>query len=227
MISKLPKWVWFGSAILAFIAGLINTTGFLGFQHQGVTHLTGSTTLLGIAAAKADTVGGLHLLLVIGSFFGGCVFGGFLVRDTALELGRRYSAALLIESALLFASVSLLRHSNIAGACLASCACGLQNGMVSAYTGAIIRTTHVSGIFTDLGLFLGQLLRGLPVDRRRIRLNLLLLGSFFGGAMAGAWAFARFDYATLYFPAALTGCVGLTCGICLQRNRGLERSFGK
>jgi uncharacterized membrane protein YoaK (UPF0700 family) len=90
---------------------------------------------------------------------------------------------------------------------------GLQNGMVSTFSGAVLRTTHVTGVFTDLGIFIGHRLRGLQVDKRRIRLCLLLLASFCGGAAAGAFGFGRFSYATLYFPAALTGWVGLSYGI--------------
>lgn len=209
MISKIPRWAWFGSAALALIAGAVNAVGFIGFQHQGITHLTGSTTLLGIAVAQADLLSSLHLLAVIGSFFTGCIFGGFLIQDSALKLGPRYGVALLIEAGLLFLAVPLLRQNNTVGDYLASCACGLQNGMVSTFSGAVLRTTHVSGIFTDLGIFIGHLLRGIPVDMRRIKLCLMLLFSFFGGAVIGAIGFARFSYQTLYFPAGLLGCVGL------------------
>ncbi len=220
MISKLPKWVWFGSAVLAFIAGIINAIGFMGFQHQGVTHLTGSTTLLGIAAATGNVTGTLHLLAVIGSFLAGCIFGGFLIQNSTLKLGRRYGVALILESALLFLAVPLLRAGDVVGDYLASCACGLQNGMVSTYSGALLRTTHVSGTFTDLGILIGQWLRGVAVDWRRIRLSLLLIGSFLAGAGAGAIGFARFSYGTLYFPATLTGCVGLAYAYYLHRHRG-------
>ena len=209
MISKLPKWVWFGSAVLAFIAGTINTIGFLGFQHQGVTHLTGSTTLLGIAAATSNSAELLHLLAVIGAFLFGSIFGGIIISEDSLKLGSSYALALLIESALLIAAVPSLEHTNNLGAYLASCACGLQNGMASNYSGAILRTTHVSGIFTDLGIFIGHLIRRLPVDMRRVYLCLVLLLGFFSGATAGAFGFHYFSYKTLYFPAALTGFVGI------------------
>ena len=212
MISRLPRWVWFGSAILALIAGAINAIGFLGFQHQGLTHLTGSTTLLGIAVARHAGGEMLHFCTVIGFFFGGCVFSGFLLRDSALKLGRRYGVALAFESALLFGATLLLRRSHGLGLDLASCACGLQNGMVSTYSGAVLRTTHVSGIFTDLGIFLGQTLRGVAVDGRRVRLYLLLLGAFFSGAVLGTWGYMHLGYATLYIPASLTGFVGLAYG---------------
>jgi uncharacterized membrane protein YoaK (UPF0700 family) len=55
MIAKLPRWVWVGAALLAGIAGLINAVGFLSVARQGVTHLTGTTTLHGLAALTATT----------------------------------------------------------------------------------------------------------------------------------------------------------------------------
>jgi uncharacterized membrane protein YoaK (UPF0700 family) len=212
MISKLPRWVWFGGAVLALIAGMINAVGFLGFQHQGVTHLTGTTTLLGVAIAQGDRSGMLHLAAVVGSFLTGAVLGGFLIQNGELKLGRRYGMALLVESVLLLIAVPLLSRQMLLGDYLASCACGLQNGMVSTYSGAVLRTTHVTGIFTDLGIFIGQIIRGIPVDRRRILLGLLLVSSFFGGGVAGALAFSSFSYGALYFPAALTGVVGFAYG---------------
>ena len=171
----------------------------------------------GISAVSGDYMAALHLGGVIGSFFTGCIFGGFLIQDSTLRLGRRYGVALVIESVLLLIAVPLLNHQNNLGDYLASCAMGLQNGMVSTYSGAVLRTTHVTGVFTDLGIFIGHRLHGLPVDKRRVRLCLLILGSFLGGAVAGAMGFARFNYGTLYFPAALTGCVGAAYGFYYHR----------
>jgi uncharacterized membrane protein YoaK (UPF0700 family) len=219
MISKLPRWAWWGSALLAGIAGMINAVGFLSFQHQGVTHLTGSTTLLGIAVAQGDLTASRQVLAVTGFFLAGCILSGMVVRDSTLQLGRRYGAALAVESILLFCAVPFLGQNNPLGACLASCACGLQNGMVSTYSGAVLRTTHLSGLFTDLGIFIGHLLRRVAVDWRRARLCAVLIGAFFAGALAGAATYPVLGYGTLYLPAALTGGVGLLYTIYLHRRR--------
>ncbi|MBI5802340.1 MAG: DUF1275 domain-containing protein [Verrucomicrobia bacterium] len=213
MISKLPGWVWFGAAVLSFIAGIVNAVGFLGFQHQGVTHLTGTTTLTGIALAQQDFKGALHLLAIAISFLLGATVSGFIIQGSTLKLGRRYGVALLIESGLLLAAVPLLEHSNLMGDYLASSACGLQNAMASTYSGAVLRTTHVSGVFTDLGIFFGHLLRGMKEDWQRFRLWLVLLGSFLIGGVVGAGMFSKCSYATLYLPAALTGLVGLAYSV--------------
>ena len=157
MISRLPPWVETGAFTLAFAAGSVNAVGLLGFSHQAVSHLTGTSTLLGLGMAQLDYSSSVHLLLVIFSFVAGAAFSGFLIDSSALQPGRRYGVALLLESALLLLAMFALQNNSVAGHYLASAACGLQNAMVTTYSGAIIRTTHVSGLFTDLGLMLGAL----------------------------------------------------------------------
>ena len=219
MISRLPQWVWAGAWALAFIAGIINVVGMLGFEHQAVTHLTGTTSMLAAALSSADGAGVLHFAAVIGSFVSGTVLSGFLIQDSTLQLGRRYGVALLLESGLIGVAVPLLARNNALGIYAASCACGLQNAMVSTYSGAVVRTTHVSGMFTDLGIFLGHSLRGLPVDRRRLRLCFLVITGFLCGGIAGAAAFRRFGYEALFFPAALTAMTALAYGVYHLRSR--------
>lgn len=194
--------------LLTGVAGMINATAFLSFQHQGITHLTGSTTLFGIAVARGETNAAWHLAAVAGAFVVGCVASGAIVQDSTLQLGRRYGVALALESALLFLAVPLLDQQQAIGAYLASCACGLQNGMASTFSGAVLRTTHVSGAFTDLGIFLGHLLRGTTVDFRRMRLCVVLIAGFLAGSILGAWGHAAFGNRILYLPATAIGAAG-------------------
>lgn len=219
MISKLPRWVWAGSWALAFTGGMINVVGLLGFEHQAVTHLTGTTSMLAAAVASANTEAALHFAAIIGSFVAGTVLSGFLIRDSALQLGRRYGVALLLESLLLGLAVPLLNRNNLFGIYAASCACGLQNAMMSTYSGAVIRTTHVSGMFTDLGIFLGHSLRGLPVDARRLRLCFLVISGFLCGGIAGALSFRNWGYESLFIPAALAALTAVVYGAWLFARR--------
>ena len=213
MISKLPRWIWTGAWALAFIAGIVNVVGLLGFEHQAITHLTGNTSLLAAALATRDLSATLHFTAIIGAFVAGTVLSGFLIQDSALRLGRRYGVALLLVSLLLYVSVPLLEYKSVYGMYAAACACGLQNAMVSTYSGAVVRTTHVSGMFTDLGIFLGHAMRGLPVDSRRLRLCLLVISGFLSGGIAGTFAFQVFSYSTLLFPASLTAIVSVAYGV--------------
>jgi uncharacterized membrane protein YoaK (UPF0700 family) len=205
MISRLPRWVWLGAWVLAFIAGF----GLLGFEHQAVTHLTGTTSMLAAAIANMDLVAILHLAGVIGSFLAGTVYSGILIKDSALELGRRYGVALLLESILLCLAVPLLTQGSILGVYSASCACGLQNAMVSTYSGAVVRTTHLSGMFTDMGIFLGHWLRGIPFDRRRLSLCGVIISGFLAGGVGGTVAYRAFSYAALFIPGGLTASVSI------------------
>jgi len=217
MISKLPRWVWSGAWGLAFVAGVINVVGLASFEHQAVTHLTGTTSLLAASLAGLDMSGAIHFASVIGSFLLGTVVSGFLIQNSVLKLGRRYSVVLFLESLLLCVAGLLLNHNNAFGIYFAASACGLQNAMVSTYSGAVIRTTHVSGMFTDLGISLGHILRGLPIDALRLRLCLLIISAFLCGGVAGAFAFRYMSYSVLFIPASITGVIALAYGVYQTR----------
>ena len=215
MITKLPRWVWTGAWVLAFMAGIVNVVGLLGFEHQVVTHLTGTASML----AALDGPAVLHFAAIIGSFMAGTVLSGFLIQDSTLQLGRRYSVALILESALLCGAVPLLQRGNFGGIYSCACACGLQNAMMSTYSGTVVRTTHLSGMLTDLGIFLGHTLRGIPVDARRLRLCLVIISAFLCGGVAGAFAFRYLSYATLFIPGGLAALIAFGYGIYQIRNR--------
>ncbi|HEX4269465.1 MAG TPA: YoaK family protein [Steroidobacteraceae bacterium] len=212
----MPRWAWFGTGVLAFIAGMVNAAGYLGFRHESVSNMTGNTSLLGIALARADGSEAAHWALAIGAFVLGTMLSGMIVQQSTLKLGRRYGVALTLESILLFTAIPFLDTANSTGLYLASIAMGLQNGMVSAYSGAIIRTTHVTGIFTDLGIGLGHLLRGLPVDRLRLRVCILVATTFMLGGAVGTLLFQRMQEHALLIPAVLTGACGLSYGVYRQ-----------
>ncbi len=217
MLRQLPRWAWIGGGLLALIAGCINAVGYLCFRHQPITHLTGTSTELGLALARLDAAEIAHWALAIASFLAGAVLSGFIVQQSVLQLGRRYGVVLMIESALLFAAMPLIHEQRDLGLYLASAACGLQNAMVSTYSGATLRTTHLSGIFTDLGIYLGQRLRGLPVDMLRVHVCLLVASNFIVGATLGALGFLAWQERVLLVPAVLTGAVGL--GYAIYRHR--------
>ncbi|MGY0557180.1 MULTISPECIES: YoaK family protein [unclassified Lysobacter] len=213
MASRFATWVWVGAAALACVAGIVNVIGFLGYQQQAITHLTGNTSLLGAALVAGDTLATTHLAGMIVAYVVGAMLSGLIVQDSTLQLGRRYGVVLTIESVMLLAAIPLFRQQHLAGPLLAAMACGLQNAMTTTYSGALIRTSHLSGMFTDLGIMLGHAIRGLALGRRRLALCVLIIGFFFIGGLLGAWLFARFDYGALYLPVILTGCTGVAYAI--------------
>ena len=205
----LPRWVWIGAVALACVAGLVNVIGYLGFEHQAVSHLTGTTSLLGAALAQGDLRAIVHLWGMLIAFCVGAMLSGLVIQDQTLKLGRRYGVALALEAALLLLAIPLFKQQQIWGALLAAMACGLQNAMVTTYSGAAVRTTHLSGMFTDLGIGLGHLLRGMPLPMRRLTLSGLIISGFLAGGILGAWAFGVWRYHALLIPSALTGLTGV------------------
>lgn len=206
---QLPRWVWIGAGSLACIAGMVNVTGFLGFEHQAITHLTGTTSLLGAAIAHGDQRAMLHLAGMALAFLMGAAVSGMVIQDSVLKLGRRYGIVLALESALLFLAALLFNAHSIIGPLLAAIACGLQNAMATTFSGAVIRTTHLSGMFTDLGIGIGHALCGIPLQKRRLLLSALIIASFLAGGVIGGWLFVRMGYDALLLPATMTGVVGI------------------
>lgn len=217
MISKLPRWVWTGAWVLAFMAGIINVVGLLGFDHQAVTHLTGTTSMFSNALSEGDWWKAWRLFEVVGSFALGAVASGILIQDSALKLGRRYGVALALEAVLLAICVPLLMEHRHLGVCLASAGCGLQNAMATTYSGSTVRTTHLSGMFTDLGIYLGHLLRGIPVDWRRLKLCVTIIAGFACGGVAGALLFRKIVYFALWIPAFMAGSGAIFHGLARLR----------
>ncbi|WP_456295196.1 DUF1275 domain-containing protein [Vibrio sp. AK197] len=208
MISRLPKWVEYGAFLLALLAGLVNAIGLLGFQHQAVSHLSGTLTLLGTQLG-VDNHSALHLLMIVLSFLMGAMFSGWLIENTALKLGRRYGVALCVEGGLLVVALKLLDIDLLTGQYFASAACGLQNAMITTFSGAVIRTTHMTGILTDIGLMLGARLRGEAFDFRKAKLFCFILLGFIGGGYVGAKLFEHHHNDALAAPAAMAFCLAL------------------
>ncbi len=209
-MTTLPRWIWVGTGLLAFVAGMINVVGFFSISQQAVTHLTGTTSLFAIAVIEHDAHHMLLLGAILLAFFFGSLTSGLIIQDHVLRLGKRYGAVLILESLILVLATALLQRHHMAGLWLAAASCGLQNGMATTYSKAVIRTTHLSGMFTDLGIFLGQALRGVAVEPRRLMLCLVVISAFFCGGLAGALSFQEIGYNTLLIPAGLTGLTGVS-----------------
>jgi len=213
LISKLPRWVEYGAFILALVAGIVNSIGLLGFKHQSISHLSGTATLLGTGLVNATFSDVLHLSIIIFSFLVGAAISGYFLRSGALKLGRNYGGLLYLEVVFLIGATYFLTQGSSYGIYLASVACGLQNALASTYSGAIIRTTHLTGIFTDLGIMLGAKFSGKPFDQRKALLLLLIVTGFIAGGTLGAYLYALFNFQALLIPAGICLLLALSYSI--------------
>lgn len=218
MISKLPKWVEYGAFTLALLAGCINVIGLLGFQHQAISHVSGTATQLGTEILSFSSHS-LHLLTILISFLIGSMICGFLLTSSSLKLGRHYDSLLMIEAALLVAAVYFLQQHLSAGHYFASAACGLQNALATKYSGAVVRTTHLTGIFTDLGIMFGAALRKEAFDVRKFVLFMLIILGFILGGAFGAYVYPSLQVNALYIPAAMCVALALAYRIYWQQSR--------
>ncbi|MGB2079324.1 MAG: YoaK family protein [Vibrio sp.] len=206
MISRLPSWVKYGAFILALIAGMINVIGLLSFEHQAVSHLSGTASMIGAQFIAGKSLNLYHLIGLILSFVLGASLSGALLYGGQLKLGHHYDLALWIEAALILLALYALQHGFYWGSLVASCACGLQNALATTYSGAVVRTTHLTGIFTDIGLMLGQGIRGDKLDTRKLILFGCIIAGFVLGGILGAYLFQYLYFWTLIFPAL--ACMG-------------------
>lgn len=210
MVPHFPRWIWSWAALLPAVAGSVNATALLSLRHVGVTHLTGISTEAGIGLGAGDVDLLAHAAGVIASFTLGCAMSATVAR------GPRWTpsiaaAGLLFGVALLLSVASLLLPERPwLGVMLCAGAMGIQNGLTSALSGALLRTSHLTGMFTDLGIALGQKARGAPVDARRVAVCLTVITSFVVGAVTSAMAYATWQGRCLSLSAAFAAVVGLS-----------------
>ncbi|MBX3014165.1 MAG: DUF1275 domain-containing protein [Caldilineaceae bacterium] len=209
MFRQLPRWIWLGAAVLSLSAGLINAVAFSGFSHNAVTHVTGTVTKGAIALASGDFTAYFLSTGLIMAFGAGAMISGIIIGNEHLRLGRRYGLALLLESGLLTLSYYLFTRGVREGELFASAACGLQNAMVATYSGNAIRTTHMTGVVSDLGSLIGNFLARRKVDARQFLLLSTVFFNFYLGGCIGTYLFQTYEFGAILAPAALTLFTGI------------------
>ncbi len=201
MWLRTPRWILIGGAWLAFTAGFVNAVGYEGVTLRGVSHVTGQVTQLGIELVRGEHDLAINAGILVLAFFVGAVLSGAIVRKPELANHRPYGIALVVESALLFAGAVLYAGAPRVAEVAVVVAMGLQNALASSWSGAVVRTTHVTGLVTDLGIICGRALRGEPVDGPRLKLLGLLFGSFAAGGVGGAVMFNALGWRCVVLPA--------------------------
>ncbi|SDR76644.1 YoaK family protein [Agrococcus carbonis] len=204
------------AALLALTAGILNSVGFMAIALY-TSHMTGLTAMLADNLALGALDVALLCAVGIGAFVAGAACCALL-----FNWGRRrghhsrYALVLLVE-ALLVLLVGLIAHELTSGGRdwvligLLGFTMGLQNAIITKISNAQIRTTHVTGMVTDIGIELGKLVyprrAGDPDPVRphleRLRLHALLVGAFFAGGLIGALAYGAIGFATVVPTASI------------------------
>lgn len=200
------------ASLLGLTAGFVNAAGFLAFAVL-TTNVTGHAALFAERIALRDWKTARVVALWMALFLAGSFFCSLIVSWIGRNQRFSYVIPILVEIAILFGVAlsgykydrSLVARELFAGSLLF--AMGLQNSLVSLVSGSVVRTTHLTGTFTDLGIELGQLIQKRSEDRpalkARIKLRLVIIGFFMSGALAGAYLFRRFSYYSFLIPVAV------------------------
>ena len=203
--------------VLAFVAGAANAGGFLAVG-QYTSHMTGMLSALADNLVLGQFVlVGAGLVSVLAFVLGAMSTAWIVNWGMRLRLRSAYGLPLLLEAVLLlvfglFGAVMSLWHTVFlpVTVVLLCYIMGLQNAVITKISQARIRTTHVTGLVTDLGIELGKLLyvnrhpdmQPVRADRERLRVHAQLVLSFLVGGIAGALGFKHLGYVST-LPLAL------------------------
>lgn len=197
---RLPALNWHLARYLTFIAGATNAGGFLAVQ-QYTSHMSG------IVASVGDNLTVGRFDLVVASLFALLAFlMGAACTAIIVNWGRRkrlhslFALPLALESLLLL-GFGLAGHS-LSTVMLLCFLMGIQNALITKITKTEIRTTHVTGIVTDIGIELGKLLYwnneslghtkgAVRANRNKMRALGSLLQLFLFGGIVGAFGFHK------------------------------------
>lgn len=200
------------ATLLSLAAGFVNAAGFLAFSVL-TTNVTGHAALFAERIAAQDWQTARVVALWMFFFLAGAFFSSLIVSRIGRNQRFSYVIPILIEMAILIAVAifgfeydgSLVAKEIYAGSLLF--AMGLQNSLVSIVSGSIVRTTHLTGTFTDLGIELGQFLQKNSIDRpalkSKIKLRSIIIFFFMAGALTGAYLFHYFSFHSFFLPVAV------------------------
>jgi uncharacterized membrane protein YoaK (UPF0700 family) len=197
---------------LGLTAGFVNAAGFLGFSVL-TTNVTGHAALFAERLAAGDWKTARVVALWMFLFLAGAFISSLIVSIIGRNQRFSYVIPILIETVILLVVAlwgyryngTLVAKELFAGSLLF--AMGLQNALVSIVSGSVVRTTHLTGTFTDLGIELAQYLQKKQDDRpalkAKIKLRSALIACFMAGALLGAYLFSYFKFRSFFVPVVI------------------------
>lgn len=205
------------ASLLSFVAGIVNVVGFLAVQKL-TTNVTGHFAFMVEEAFSFHFIQSFFYFIYILSFLFGAFFSNFIIEITQKVTDKNIFVIPIFIEAILLLIIALLnfnyivQHPNLIACCLLF-AMGLQNSLVTTISNSVVRTTHLTGLFTDLGIEISQLFFYKTLEQRTklfssIKLRITIITTFFiGGILAGLF-FSTYKMKTLLI-ASLILMIGL------------------
>ncbi len=210
--------------LMAFQAGTLNIGGFMAC-HRFVSHITGFATFFGYELSQNDLSHAIGMLIVPLFFIMGVMLSAFLI-DTQIRLEKkpRYylSFGLIFSLVFIVFCLGISKQFGLFGEPLADnrdyvllfflCfICGIQNGTITTVSKSVIRTTHLTGITTDLGIGIVRLFNSKSVSdgiENEKKANLMRFGIilfFLMGSVIGGNVFKHYEYWGFALPLFTSG----------------------
>lgn len=194
----------------AFVSGMTNVSGVIAFL-VFTANVTGHFSNFAENIVEKNLQQSLVFLLWLFLFFAGSFTSNFLVRWQSHKSNYKANALPIIIEITIFLFVAFygqhyydetLREKQvITGAIILSM--GLQNGLVSNISGGLIKTSHLTGLFTDLGADVAEwLYPNTPKTtalKNRLYIRFTILGFYFFGALVGGYFFDKYEFTIFYF----------------------------
>jgi len=229
-IQDRPDWplIISGAVLLCVHAGFVNSVGLFSLG-AAVSHMTGHYTGVGLLLEQGRVIDSLIVFGLLVSFCSGAATSGMVIGQSKFIAVQPYGKMMLLVSFIEVASTLLFywfdEHNRVLLYPLAY-AMGVQNAMCTTWSGAVVRTTHFTGMITDTGIVIGHWLRyrlGLKEDWEpeqtdlwKLMLFLPMMIGFMIGGFLGTFCFNFWDFWALLIP-------GIGIGICGMAYRMLKR----
>ncbi|GGG07955.1 MULTISPECIES: YoaK family protein [Cysteiniphilum] len=202
-IPQSPIWVYMSAVLLPLNGGYINAATLISFLHNPVGYVTGNLSYSGTYFAAQNYLVFWRMIMLVFSFFIGAVISGLIIKSEQYNKDYRYKINILLQLVLVITSIILLYNRISYCEYLLAATMGLQNAMTTHYGSALIRTTHMTGTTTDLGVLIAHWIKRKNIAFWKLRLYLILIISFFAGTLSGAIAFTHLGALSLCFSVII------------------------
>lgn len=209
--------IWF---LMAFQAGLLNIGGLL-ITGNFISHVTGFVTFFGHHLVLGKWSIALGMLNVPIFFLIGTMVSGYFI-DLRIRTGKkpRYVVTFGLMFILIFAvfflgvmgewggfEYQILKDEKYWALIILCFVCGIQNATITTVSKSVVRTTHLTGIVTDLGIgIVRTFFNAAPAEEKKLNFMRIGIVTFFIlGSVVGAFFYTKFLYWGFLLPTLIAG----------------------
>ena len=184
-------------SMLSFIGGYVDVYGLITVTFP-LTHFTGSVAKIAMEGPYMTwDKEVLQLAVALFFFILGNILAGLFIGERNFSFRKRYGM-IFVSLGTLIAILFQMARGDKSFAYLLSIAIGMQNGLFITYKGILVRTSHLTGAISDLGVYIGYILRGKKVDAWKIFYYTVSLLSFFGGGVVSKIMYDLYGRQSVY-----------------------------